>query len=195
MNDDELNRLLQSAPLPQRPAEYWERFPEKVLRAIRHRPERSAAPGSSVAGFAILGLAAACLAIGLFVQFEKSRTAAGATAELANARKFYAEVEALFPRQVRAIVFDSKGPHLLLATGQEVASATPLYLKLCARNGCEEVVTFSGQEIPFGGQNCQVLAEADGQIMVVGDHAVWNQEKRADAISIAAEPLLPVSTL
>jgi len=195
MNDHELNQLLRSAPLPPRPGSYWERFPEKVLLAIRHRPERSASPGRSVAGFAVLGLAAACLAVGVFVQFSGSHAPPGPGAELAAARKFFSEVEALFPHQVQAIVFDSQGPHLLLAARADVASAAPLYLKLCTKNGCEEVVTFSGQEIPFGGQTCQVLAEADGQIMVVGDHAVWPQEQGGDAVSVAAEPLLPTSTL
>ena len=183
MNNDELNRLLRSAPPPRRPEGYWERFPGQVLLAIRRQPGRTAVQERSFGGLTVLGLAAVCLTFGLFVQFHPTRPAPGTSATLAHARKYFVEVESLFPGQVQAIVFDRQGPHLLLADKPDVASRTPLFLKLCTKDGCEAVVTFSGQQIPYSGQKCEVLAKADGKVLVVGDRTVWSHEKNPEAIT------------
>jgi hypothetical protein len=39
MNDSELNDLLKSARVPEKSADYWEKFPGQVLDQIELRPE------------------------------------------------------------------------------------------------------------------------------------------------------------
>src|ERR1700722_938381 len=118
MNRDELDRLLKSAPLPLRPAGYWDEFEKKVLAALQRQPAGGVAPAvrpprSIFPRFAVIGLAAGCIAAGLFFGVQKYREPARASSQLAEARKCYAEIEALFPNQLRAIVFDREGTHLV----------------------------------------------------------------------------------
>jgi hypothetical protein len=196
MNNHELDRLLKSASAPERPEAYWRDFPKRVTAKLHWRPSASqeiAHPRARFMAVAAWGFAlcAACIAIAFIVRIRSTHSmeAVESNRKLAEARKCYRELEALFPNQLRAIVFDEQGPRMVLADKPVVPDSTPFYLNVCGPAGCKGFVTFSGQEIQFDGERCEVLANAQGQLMLVGSRHVWSQNEPMDAVRVNARPL------
>ena len=216
MNDRELDHVLKRARVPERDAGYWDGFPGRVAAELERR--RRAGPavqsgGASVRGssepagigslaslFRLLGskpafavgFAVVCLAVGFFVGFWKEHGSPGTDAQVAQMRKYYRELEALFPNQLQAIVFDQKGAHMVLANEPDVPASAPLYVKICGPKGCQRFVTFSGQEIRINGDTCEVLADGRGGVLLVGEKLLWAGPKSARTsrqYSIEAKPL------
>jgi len=200
MNNDELNKILKSAHPPERPDEYWREFPKKVTAKLHWQEQLSARPARrthKLVPMLAWGLSVATVCVLMaFVLNNKPGTEHHVAAvppasdvQFDIARKCYKEIEALFPNQLQAIVFDQQGPRMMLSAKGDVANAAPLYLKICGPKGCESFVTFSGQQIQFNGENCEVLADAKGQVMLVGDHQVWEGTDSSSGIRIEAKPL------
>jgi hypothetical protein len=203
MKDRELNEVLKRAVVPERKADYWERFPSQVTAEIERRRQharaaRSAdAPVPAVAddrttwtwaaafhslggkpAFAI-GVAVVCLALGFVLGSWRGQRSPGTDSQLMEARKYFHELEALFPNQLQAIVFDQQGTHLMLAPEPNLPASPPLYLKVCGPKGCQRFVTFSGQQIPVNGDVCDVLVDRQGHVLVVGRETLWSDAKGA----------------
>lgn len=202
MNDSELNRLLQSAAEPSRPAEYWEDFPNKVASRLAgapaSRPQRAPAEPRRVAlgWFALgAGMATACLL--LTFAFLSGRERLEFTPnDLTVMRKYLQEVEALFPNQVQAVVFEQQGPRLVLADRASVPDNVPVYVRICDGNGCRSFLTFSGQQIQLKGETVDVLVDARGHVLLVGSRLIWSSEDpkhQADSLRIVARALDSVS--
>lgn len=220
MKDAELNEVLQRARVPEREAGYWEQFPGRVTGEIKRRGQDALADKSvgvaarsvsdagaawhwasvyrflrTKAAFAV-GLAAVCLMAGFFLGLWKGRSSPGSDLQLADVRKYYHEIEALFPNQLQAIVFDQKGTHLVLAQEPNLPASAPLYLKICGPEGCERFVTFSGQQIRLNGEVCEVLTDGEGNVLLVGHKMVWSSAQavaKAGRYRIEAQPLLTTS--
>ena len=198
MNDRELNEILQRAKVPEREAAYWERFPASVTAGIERRGEQAHAQGSadvpvrtrahsasagswsfvlrflgSKPAFAI-GLATACVALGFVLGFWRGQRSPGTEPKLADVRKYYRELEALFPNQLQAIVFDQQGAHLVLAQEPNLPDSPPLYVKICGPAGCKSFVTFSGQQIQVNGDVFDVLVDHRGDVLLVGRNLAWS---------------------
>ena len=112
--------------------------------------------------------------------------------ELVAARKYFQEIETLFPGQVQAIVFDQQGSHLVLAEHSNVPADSPLYLKICGPKGCQNYVTFSGQQIHFNGETCEVLLDRHGNVLLVGPQWVLSTAgapTKHARYQVAARPL------
>jgi hypothetical protein len=120
-----------------------------------------------------LGVAAVCLTLGFALGLWKRHASPGSDAQFAEARKYYQEIQGLFPHQLQAIVFDPQGAHLVLAQKADVPASPPLYLKICGPGGCQRFVTFSGQQIRFNGEVCDVLSDHEGNVLVVGRQSLW----------------------
>jgi hypothetical protein len=118
------------------------------------------------------------------------RGAKPANALLQN-EKLMREVLAMFPNQVRAIVQDENGLSLSLADEPNVPSSTPLWIKICDGKQCRSVVTFSGQAMQIAGQRVEVLADARGGVMLVGDDFFWSSQDAVphDRLRIDAQSL------
>jgi hypothetical protein len=191
MKDNELWELLKSAKTPERPEGYWRDFPVQVTSKL-HR-QQSSVPQRRMKPALVWGLAlgTACVVIGLMFGRQGTRTegSKGASAELAEARKCYREFEGMFPNQLQAIVFDRQGPRMVLADGAVVPDSTPFYLRVCGSAGCQGFVTFSGQEIQVGGELCEVLADGQGGVMLVGNGHVWSAGDSTSAVRVEARPL------
>ena len=205
MKDNELNEVLKRVTVPERGADYWERFPNQVMEEAerrRHAPARThgGTPWTwatalrarvSKPAFA-LGIAGVCVTIGFVFGSLHGRRPPGKDAQLAEARKCFHELEALFPNQLQAIVFDQQGPRLVLAPEPNLPASPPLYLKVCGPKGCERFVTFSGQQIRINGDLCDVLVDRQGHVMVVGQETLWADAKAATKrgpYQIEARPL------
>jgi hypothetical protein len=195
MNDAELNEVLKRTAVPEREVDYWEQFPGGVTAEIKRRaraprtlPEAGADNAwfwaavfqsrGAKAAFAF-GLAAICIAVGFVLSLRHGQQSPGNGSQLAEARKYYREIEALFPNQVQAIVFDQQGAHLVLAPEPNLPSSPPLYLKICGPKGCQRFVTFSGQQIRVNGDVCDVLTDGQGHVLLVGRQLVWSGAQAA----------------
>jgi hypothetical protein len=186
MNDSELEEALKSAPVPERPRTYWAEFPLRVM-ARAQRLETHSEPGarrpravpfgpSSTLGFAAFGVGLMVIALLLSFAFgwRQGRPEPITGSQLTAARKCFREIEALFPNQVQAIVFDQDGPRLVLAEEPNVPASVPLYVRIRGPKGSRNYVTFSGQQIRFNGEVCEVLLNHLGHVLLVGHQAVWS---------------------
>ena len=195
MSNDELNRLLKSAPVPEREAEYWADFPPSVtgrLRAGQSSAFRRFEPRRTPLLFWGVGFATACVLIAFAIGSWRGCESGLSASQVAAMQKYFHEVEALFPNQVRAIVIDENGPRLVLSERADVPTSPPLLLRISGRHGTQSVVTFSGQQILVNGDLCDVLADAGGHILVVGNKFVWSNERqglRRAPYRIAAQAL------
>jgi len=110
---------------------------------------------------------------------------------LAQVRKYYSEIESLFPNQLKAIVFDRQGPHLLLAEESNLPKSAALYVKICSKGDCRSFVTFSGQRIRFGSDTFDVLVDRRGDVLLAGEKMVWSADSSAGQTDyrIEAKPL------
>ncbi|MEO7298744.1 MAG: hypothetical protein ABI042_09235 [Verrucomicrobiota bacterium] len=203
MTNNELEQLLKTVKIPERENSFWENFSQTVLRKIGSESRLQAASGENrpktelqtrrpKLNFALwgIGLATACLVVGFWFGFRNGHSH-GTEEQLAAARKYLQNVEALFPNQVRAIVFENGEARLLLSEKADVPSSPPLFVKICSGENCRNIVTFSGQKIQANGQTFEVLSDHRGQILLVGNNSVWSS---ADPVQknnrlIQAQPL------
>ena len=203
MKVTELNEILKRGAVPERKADYWERFPGRVMAEIHRRRQNALAESSTgdhVAPSAdgnsrwtwasvlrsyggkpafALGVAVVCLGLGFVLGSWRGQRSPGKDAQLEEARKYFRELEALFPSQLQAIVFDQQGTHLVLAPEANLPASPPLYLKICGPKGCQRFVTFSGQQIRVSGDVCDVLVDHRGNVLVVGQEKLWSDARGA----------------
>jgi len=203
MNNDELDQLVRRSAVPERPAEFWDQFPGKVIEGITpaHRPASKPTTdrgywltlfGSPLRPLAFgLGLAVMCAVVGFALGFWKGQQSTAGDSQLAEMRKCFREIEAMFPHQVQAIVLDQKGARLVLADQPNLPAAPPLYLRICGPSGCQRFVTFSGQQICVNGDVCDVLLDRHGSVLLVGQRLLWSASQPTDSgtYRIEAHPL------
>ena len=199
MNNAELETLLRSAPVPERTRDYWEQFPKRITAKTYWQTGRPAAletasrsrsnPAAMRWG---LGLASACLLVGLILSLWTRQVPNDPAPPPTQAKQYFHEIATLFPHQVQAIVFDAQGVRFMLADKADVPDSPPLYLKIMGPQGWRSFVTFSGQQIRFNGEDCDVLADGQGNVMLVGRQLLWNSAypaPRAGKYRIAAQTL------
>jgi hypothetical protein len=195
MKPSELAELLKSSRVPERSTEYWDDFPGRVTIRLR-REDRGARqpkpwvrrPALRIAALGVC-LVAVCLLFRVAMQFAHNRDSEISAAQMDEAKHYYHELETLFPNQLRAIVFDQKGPHLLLSNEPDVPRSPALFLKICGPKGCETLVTFSGQSIKINGEQMEVLADAQGKVIVMGNNRVWAGGNDSGPIHIQSKAL------
>jgi hypothetical protein len=138
-------------------------------------------------------VAAICLALGFALGSRSGHRTSGTDPQFAEARKYFHELEGLFPNQLQAIVFDQQGTHLVLAQKANLPASPPLYLKICGPDkGCRRFVTFSGQQIEVNGELCDVLADGQGKVLLVGRQLLWSGSQaghRMGPYRVEARPL------
>lgn len=196
MNNFELNRILKKGSVPEPPPEFWDQLPRKIstrlcwdkTRAQSGHDQDDAAAGASLLfpaarsnlklrlAFA-LGLAVLLLVVAM-LHHTANHGSTNFPDTLAANRIYFNELESLFPNQIRAIVFDRQGPHLLLADKPVVPASPPLFLRICGPGGCQSFITFSGQEIQVAGQTLSVLRDGQGKTILMGDHFLWSDNDR-----------------
>ncbi len=205
MKNSELDQILKSAPVPDRPGAYWDQFPRRVMaktdKLRTHADAETNPPRTepfwlrSHFQFATVGLGLAIigLLLGFVLGFWQGRNLSITGPQLAAARKYFQEIETLFPGQVQAIVFDQQGPHLVLAEHSNVPASSPLYLRVCGPKGCQSYVTFSGQQIRINGETCEVLLDHQDNVLLIGQDWVLSTAqapaKRA-RYQVSARPLM-----
>jgi hypothetical protein len=208
MNDSELNKLLNSARVPEKSPDYWERFPGQVIdqialgersgtdASIRFAPSHSVRPWFSFLRNPALSVGLVTVALVVFVSlvtFVPSKNKGSiSTQQLQEAQKYYREIEPLFPNQLEAIVLDQSGPRLVLAKEATVPTSPPLYVKICDPEHCQRFITFSGQQIHVNGESFDVLVDREGHVLLMGRDTIWSDSTsagKASNLRIEATPL------
>jgi hypothetical protein len=192
MTDPELEKLLKSSKVPEPSDAYWQNFPQRVTPKLHWQSSADKIqPDRQSHKFAFCfagGLALAIMYFFINIAFKTLDHPTTATPapdqQLAEARQCYHELERLFPNQLQSIVFDQHGPHMALSDSANVPISAPLYLKVCGPKGCEALVTFSGGQIQFNGEKCEVLADGHGSVLLVGNDHVWSPAEPPGAMSI-----------
>ncbi|NBV24879.1 MAG: hypothetical protein EBS05_23540 [Proteobacteria bacterium] len=179
-SNQELDALLHSAQVPERPAKYWEEFPAAVMGKLPPRGV-SGAPARADHTPEIprrlwawgLGLATACLLLGFFAGFRRGHAAGFSAAEVAQGRKIYHELDALFPGRLQTVQLGGQGSQLSLDTEARPPASAPLLVQICHAGECRRFITFSGQRVVFDGDVFEVFADAAGNVLVVGKRFAW----------------------
>lgn len=180
MNDRELDMMLKSASLPEQPAEFWDQLPKRITTKIHWQSHQQTSPHGELRRFDLVdwalgaGVVAVVCVVSLLLQPER-KSLAGSDS-FAVTEKCYRETEVLFPHQIQAIVFDETGPRVVLSEKPDVPASPPLYLKICGPRGCQEIVTFSGQQVRVNGDLCDVLTDALGNVILAGEHVIWTSQ-------------------
>jgi hypothetical protein len=190
MNQDELDQILRSSRLPERPESYWDGFPERVSRRlefgsqvpIRSRPWLLAAALACAVAFGIF--------LGLFVWHRISPPDDRLIA-LYDGRVLR-EMQAQYPGRLQAIIQDGSGVHTQLSQSADVSMSHPVLLEIRDGRDHRVIVTFSGQIVQCGGRNVMVLSDVGGQVMLVGEGLFWSRETStglSEAVQIQAEQI------
>jgi hypothetical protein len=175
VTERELNHILVQARTPARHSAYWNEFPEIIIRRLRAGRSGQSQPavkrGKRFAWS--MAFAAAC-SIVVILAAHRIGQSRRTSRELREARNVFREVAALFPNQLQAIVFENGQSRLVLAESPTVAASIPVMLRICVKEGCQRVITFSGQQVRVNGEACDVLVDARGNIIVAGQSFVWS---------------------
>ncbi len=176
--------------MPERTPGYWEHFPERVTARLVGASHQAPAAFQHGLRYWALGFATAfvLLVLGAALWIGK-RTPAD---RLARDERLYREIAAMFPNRVRAIIVDERGVQLELSEKADMPSSPPLRVNVCANQQCRTFITFSGQQVRVDGEKFDVLADANGNVLVVGRNFVWKSAEpagRAGVYRIEAQPL------
>ena len=160
MNDD-FDKLLKNARVPERSPGYWEHFPKRVTAQLTAIPvrHRQWLPWT-------IGLATVCvvLAAGIFI----GRSNQQREITPVSYTRLFREIEGLFPNQLQAIVVDQHGVKLVLSETADVPKSQPLLIQACRQDDCRQVITFSGQQVKVNGDMWDVLVNGQNQVVVAG---------------------------
>ena len=195
MTDSELDRKLSAASVPERSPEYWETFSGRVMARVRATPATRALPRLWQPRLAWgTGMALTCLLLVLAIGHWHGDSNSDVSASLQNG-KTLREILTFFPNRVRAITQDEHGVQLILSDAPDVPVSTPLWIQLYDGKNSRSMVTFSGQELQIAKEKVQVLADAQGRVILVGDRFVWSSaepNRLADGLRIQAYSLQDV---
>ena len=188
-DDSNLDGVLKASHVPDRSTGYWESFPKRVTVRLSEAVRTEATISASSIRLWAWGLAGVCAV--LMVSFGLWMRERLAPAE-PNYTKLYQEIHTMFPNQVRAIVVGQTGVKLDLSDNPDIPSSPPVRVDVCRHQQCLTYITFSGQSIRLNGETCDVLADGQGHISLVGRDIVWTSAdptRRLEAYHIEAGPL------
>jgi hypothetical protein len=181
MKNSELDALLKKARPPERSEEFFETFPQQVVRQLK-RTGRHRLPVEP-RGFPRLAwtlTAVVCVLIAFAIGHWRGRmeTEMITSNDILRSPEFVEATLAMFPNQVCAIVRDQHGLNLILSNHGDVPVSPPIYVRVCDGKNCSSCVTFSGQEVQIAGQKLTVLSDARGGIILAGNHFLWSSDEQ-----------------
>lgn len=180
MTDSQLEKLLKSAPAPERTPDYWEEFPACVRARLQTKPVCSPA-FRLFRLFAILpqrlawptAIATICLIVG-FSLGQWHKPSQKMDYALLQNESTVRQILTMFPNRVRAILQTEQGLQLVLSDKPDVPTSTPLWIQVGEGKQGQAAVTFSGQEIQIGGEKMTVLSDAQGGVILMAKQLIWS---------------------
>jgi hypothetical protein len=187
-----LEECLKAAHVPEHSAEYWADFPESVRRRLEippapaERRRKAWLPALWGAGAMALGIL-----IGLMI-WDRKPPLRDPYDRLKSGEALH-EFLPLYLGRLQAIVQDGDHLQLVLSPEKDVAPSLPVWVDINEGRQHRALVTFSGQSFRVGNDLVQVLANPEGQVMLVGNGFLWSNRgatPSTDGVRIEAR-LLP----
>jgi hypothetical protein len=176
MTNDELDSILKRARPPEISEESLEMFPSRVVADLKC--DVTPKPGSRSFSPSLawsFGLVACIVAAIVLCPWHKlTQSEAIQSNDVLASAKLVRDILTMFPNQVRAIVEDARGMHLVLSDAESAPASAPLYVRICDGLNCSSFVTFSGQEVHVAGQVVTALCDARGGIILAGRQFIWS---------------------
>jgi len=194
MNNSELDEILKTNAVPERPPHYWEQFPGKVMARthwnVRTKPE----PGKETLApwwlrFAVVGCCLAILCVWAAVGYWHQNPLTITDQDVAIAQTYLREIAPIFPNQLQTIAFDKNNSQIVLAKAANVPASTPLLLRIPETQGFRNYVTFSGQKVSVNGEVCEVLLDRRDNVLLVGQDRVWSSDQNQFAARVMGNAL------
>jgi len=185
----DLNRLLQGARMPDWPDDYWDRFPERVVRRLQ--TERHFVAEKQPWRLAALAAAAACGLILGFILWHRTPSSGDASLTLRDGPVLRGILQQ-YPGRLHAIIQDGSGLHTLLSKEADVSPSDPILLEIKNGDARSVIVTFSGQRIRCGSTDVMVLSDLEGHVILIGDGFFWSRQistGSAERVTIRAEQI------
>lgn len=117
----------------------------------------------------------------------------GESESLATLAKTLHEFEALFPRQLNAIVEKQGEVELDLAPAPDASAAQPVYVKLKKGFDSVQILSYSGRSITvmLGEKRLtfELLITGNGEVILLGDDFIWPGAE--SPFRVKACPLFP----
>ena len=185
MRNDQLDELLKTVKVPTESPDFCGNLPRDVFCELKRGPQRPQNGVSKVRetpSHPRLALATWCTAVALILLLgfwsQRPRNKVGITdQQLSEARKYYNELAALFPSQLRAVVLGRTPPTLSLAEKPDVPQGEPVLVQMASPNSRASVVVLNGQEFSFEGKRYEVLLDYQGDVLVVGPDCAWSSRE------------------
>jgi hypothetical protein len=178
MNKDVLSGVLARCRVPERPDDYWDAFPARVIRSLRAGATPGTEPRRSGLLIGILAAAAGALAMFSLSLLTRQPTPAPPSEVLRDGRLLGAML-VKFPGRLRAVTRDRAGIHSIVSSTADVATSDPVWLEIHEVGGDRVIATFSGQKISTESGDAIVLVDRSGHVMLVGDAFFWSQDVSA----------------
>jgi hypothetical protein len=192
MKPPDLEKHLRAANVPDRGAAYWANFPESVKRRLgTERPPAERRRMGWLPASVAVGTAVGGVVLGFFL-WHRPAQALDAYSRLKSGQALYEALPRYLGR-LQAIEQDGNGLRLVLSKERDVPPSLPVWVEIYESGHRRSLVIFSGQSFRFGGGDIEVLANPEGQVMLVGEDFLWtNRGKPAatDGMRVEAR-LLP----
>ena len=197
MNDDPLKRSLEKLRVPAGDDLASERARHRAMTAFENRAVFAEQKPALWRWFAAGAAATACalaLLVGRWPRHDADSPARTTSTDLADA-KLLAEMEALFPGQLDAVITSGGTISIRLAPERGAAASQRLAITLHRGANTVRVLGYSGRKVCLdldGRRECfEPLLNADGQVILAGENFVWSAENPSalDGYRVVAKAL------
>ena len=180
--------LLRQAQVPDPGAQYWAQFPEELHRRLATAPaslpprarERQRLPAAWA-----LAAAAACGLIAGFILGHQPSTPSLTDTSPSDFSTGLKDGQALshylpfYHGRLQAIEEDGTHLRLVLSKEKNVPASLPVWVELDDGQERRTLDIFSGQNFRIGSEQVEVLANPDGEVMLIGRDFIWSNRDAA----------------
>jgi hypothetical protein len=197
MNDDPLNRSLEKLRVPAGDEAAAARARHRAVTAFENREafaEQKPAPWRWFAAGAAATACVLALLVAMWPHRDADTPPRNASTDRADA-KLLAEMEALFPGQLDAVI--ASGGEISIKLAPERGATNSQRLAITLRRGASivRVLGYSGRRVCLdldGKRECfEPLLNAAGQVILAGENFVWSPERPSalDGYRVTAKAL------
>jgi hypothetical protein len=204
MKDNDLRKTLSTLPVPPADPAVRERGLHRALVALAQPQTSAEAPAQASASRPLWGAALAAFVVvlvaGLLIFRGANPGVAPAVETAGTDAQTLAQMQALFPEQLNAVIERDGVVHLDLAGGpSSTANEQPLLVQLERGGHRLRVLSYSGRSITLelkdGRVTFEALVTGGGDVVLSGNDFVWSSARPAALAGyrVNAQPLAPAA--